>query len=165
MTYAFCMTITHADGSVYEGPVTEAQAVRSLATGSRRGYGVEVLPNGGASIIRPIGRSYHAVRLTPARNAGKLTATVRQDLALIASRHRSDFVTETGRIKAGYVNSIPPGASALLMGRGLVTLDGTRVTVSLSARLAMLAQDNRPIPWAYKPDAGELDDLCGKFRS
>jgi len=161
----FIMTVTHSDGSVYEGPCTDAQAARSLATATRRGYGVEVLPNGGANIVRHVpGRGRHVVTLAPGRNARKLTATVRFDLALIASRHRSDFDPETGRIKAGYVNSIPPGASALLRGRGLVTLVGTSVTVSLSARLAMLAQDNRPIPWSYKPSAGELNDLCTIYR-
>jgi hypothetical protein len=160
---AFLMTVTNTDGSVHEGICTEAQAARSLATAARRGYSVEVLPNGGASIMRKLGTGYHAVRLTPARYAGKLTATVRQDLALIASRHRSDFDPATGRIKAGYVNSIPPGASGLLMARGLVTLTGTAISVSLSARLAMLAQDNRPIPWAYKPTAGELNDICDEF--
>jgi len=158
------MTVTHADGTVAEGACTEAQAARSLATGVRRGYSVEVLPNGGASIMRTIpGRGYHTVRFTPGRTARKLTPTIRQDLALIASRHRSDFNPETGRIKAGYVNSIPPGPSASLMSRGLVTLTGTAVTVSLSARLAILAQDNRPIPWSYKPSTDELNRVLGLF--
>jgi hypothetical protein len=160
MTVTFYMTVTSTDGTVSKGTCTEAQAARSLATAARRGYGVEVLPNGGASIRRTVpGRGDHWVSLVPVRYAGKLTPTMRHDLALIASRHRSDFVPGTGRIKAGYVNSIPPGASSLLMGRALVTLAGTAVTVSLSARLAMLAQDNRPIPWAYKPTAAELSDV------
>ena len=162
---AFYMAVTNTDGSVHEGICTEAQAARSLATATRRGYFVEVLPNGGANIVRHVpGRGRHVVTLTPTRKAQKLTPTVRFDLKLIASRHRSDFDPETGRIKAGYVNSIPPGASALLMGRGLVTLTGTAVTVSLSARLAMLAQDNRPVPWSYEPSAGELNDVCAVYR-
>lgn len=73
MGYAFLMTVTHADGSAYEGPCTEEQAARSLATAVRRGYSIEVLPDGGASIIRPVGTGYHVVRLTPGRNARKLT--------------------------------------------------------------------------------------------
>ena len=140
----FYMTVTQSDGSVQEGICTEAQAARSLATAVRRGYFVEVLPNGGANIVRHVpGRGRHVVTLTPTRKARKLTPTARFDLKLIETRHRSDFDPETGRIKAGYVNSIPPAASALLMARGLVTVTGTSVTVSLSARLAMLAQDHR----------------------
>ena len=61
------------------------------------------------------------------------------------------------------ISRATPGASALLMGRGLVTLAGTAVTVSLSARLAMLAQDSGHAPWSYKPGAGELSDLCAEF--
>ena len=161
---SFYMTVTMADGSVHEGTCTEAQAARSLATATRRGYSVEVLPNGVASIGRRIGATgRHWVRLTPMRYPGKLTPTARMDLRLIATRHTSEWQPETGRIKAGYVNSIPPGASALLMGRGLVTLAGTAVTVSLSARLAMLAQDSGHAPWSYKPSAGELSDLCAEF--
>jgi hypothetical protein len=158
------MTVTSADGTVSEGMCTEAQAARSLATATRRGYGVEVLPNGGANIVRCIGTAgRHVVKLEPVRKAGNLTATVRFDLRLIASRHRSDFVPETGRIKAGYVNSIPPGATAGLIARGLVTLTGAAVTVSLSARLAMLARDNRPAPWSYKPAAGEVGEVLATY--
>ena len=161
----FYMTVIQSDGSVQEGICTEAQAARSLATAARRGYDIEVLPNGGANIGRKIpGVGRHVVKLAPVRKAGKLTPTMRQDLALIASRHRSDFVPETGRIKAGYVNSIPPAASASLMARGLVTLTGTAISVSLSARLAMLAQDNRPMPWSYAPSTSELGDVCAIYR-
>jgi hypothetical protein len=159
---AFWMTVTNADGTTSEGVCTEAQAARSLATASRRGYDVEVLPSGGANIVRRIGTAgRHVVKLEPLRKAGKLTATARFDLRLIESRHVSVFQPETGRIKAGYLNSIPPGATAGLMARGLVTVTGTIVTVSLSARLAMLAQDNRPVPWSYTPTTDELSDLLG----
>ena len=75
---AFYMTVTSSDGSVSEGICTEAQAARSLATAARRGYGVEVLPNGGANITRRIhgtAPGCHTVKLTPARKAGKLTVT------------------------------------------------------------------------------------------
>ena len=161
----FYMTVTNTDGSVHEGICIEAQAARSLATATRRGYFVEVLPDGGANIVRHVpGRGRHMVTLTPTRKARKLTPTARFDLKLIETRHRSDFDPETGRIKAGYVNSIPPAASALLMGRGLVTLTDATVAVSLSARLAMLAQNNRPVPWSYKPSAGELNDICAIYR-
>jgi len=165
---AFYMTVTHADGSVHKGTCTEEQAARSLATASRRGYFIEVLPNGGANIMRevhgPAGGS-HWVKLEPIRNAGKLTPTVRTDLALIASRHIAVLVPETGRIKAAYIHSIPPGAASLLRAQGLVTLAGETVTVSLSARLAMLAQDNRPAPWSYEPSAGEMGDLLTAYRA
>jgi hypothetical protein len=163
---AFHMTVTSADGTTSEGTCTEAQAARSLATATRRGYSVEVLPNGGANIVRQIGATgHHLVRLVPMRKAVKLTATARFDLHLIESRHVSVFQPETGRIKAGYVNSIPPGASARLMAQGLVTLTGTAITVSLSARLAMLAQDNRPLPWSYVPAAGEIETLLASLES
>jgi hypothetical protein len=164
----FYMTVTHADGSAHKGTCTEAQAARSLATASQRGYFIEVLPNGGANIRRevhgPAGGS-HWVKLEPARHARKLTPTARLDLALIASRHIAVFVPETGCIKAGYVNSIPPGATSLLRDRGLIALTGSTVTVSLSARLAMLAQDHRPVPWSYEPSAGEVGDLLTAYRS
>jgi len=112
----FHETVTSTDGSTAEGTCSEAHARRLLGIAVRRGYSAEVLPSGGVNITRKIpGAGSRTVKLTPVRKAGKLTPTVRTDLALIASRHRSDFVPETGRIKAGYVNSIPPGASALLM--------------------------------------------------
>jgi hypothetical protein len=153
----FRMTVINADGTTAEGTFTEAEAARSLTTATRRGYDVEVLPNGGANISRRIGAGgYHTVRIVPMRKAGNLTATARMDLRLIASRHIAVLVRETGCVKAGYLNSIPPGATARLMAQGLVTVTGATVTVSLSARLAMLAQDNRPAPWSYTPSVGEL---------
>ena len=164
--YDFHMTVTSTDGTVSKGACTEAQAARSLATAVRRGYFVEVLPDGGANIKRKVhgtAGGSHWVKLEPARHAGNLTATVRHDLFLIAVRPSATFEPETGRIKAGYVNSIPPGASAFLRYRGLVTVSGTTVTVSLSARLALLAQDNRPIPWSYEPTADELRKVAASL--
>jgi hypothetical protein len=158
----FYMTVTSTDGTVTKGTCTEAEAARSLATAARRGYFAEVMPDGGTAIMRKVhgtAGGEHWVRLEPARHAPRLTATVRHDLFLIAVRPTAVYEPETGRIKAGYINSIPPAASALLRHRGLVTVSGTTVTVSLSARLAMLAQDNRPSPWSYEPSAAELSGL------
>ena len=117
---------------------------------------MEVLPDGGADIKRQVhgtAGGSHWVKLHQRGSPGRLTATVRHDLFLIAVRPSATLEPETGRIKAGYVTSIPPGASAYLRYRGLVTVSGTTVTVSLSARLAMLAQDHRPVPWSYEPTA------------
>ncbi len=160
----FYMTVTQADGTVSEGICTEAQAARSLATAPRRGSRVEILPTGGANIVRKVpGKGDHMVKLVPVRKARELTKTVRFDLYLIGVRHIATFDAETGRIKAGYLNSIPPAASARLRGQGLVTLTGETVTVSLSARLAMLAQD-KTAPWSYHPTAGEINDVCAIYR-
>ena len=159
---AFYMTVTSTDGTVSKGACTEAQAARSLATAVRRGYFVEVLPAGGANIRRKVhgtAGGNHWVKLEPMRSAGNLTATVRHDLFLIGVRPTATFEPETGRIKAGYINSIPPAASAFLRYRGLVTVSGTTVTISLSARLAMLAQDSGHAPWSYKPSTGELNAI------
>ena len=161
MTFTFYMTVNNTDGSVVQGACSDADVTRSLATAARRGYQVEVTPQGGANIARQIpGKGRHSVVYAPFRNAGSLTATVREDLRLIATRPTAELQPETGRIKAGYINSIPPGASSLLMSRGLVAVDGAEVTVPLSTRLAMLATDHRTPPWSYEPTAGEINDLC-----
>lgn len=162
--FTFYMTVTSTDGTVTEGACTDAQVARSLATAARRGYRVEVTPRGGASIVREIpGKGKHWVVYAPFRNAGGFTPTVRNDLRLIGLR-RAEYQPETGRIKAGYVNSIPPAASALLRFRHLVAIDGTAVTVSMSARLAMLAVDSGHAPWSYHPTVAEISDLCNSYR-
>lgn len=160
MTFTFFMTVTSTDGTVAEGACSDADVRRSLATAARRGYQVEVTPGGGASIVREIpGKGSHRVTYKPFRNAGNLTPTVRLDLRLIDTRS-SEFQPATGRIKAGYVNSIPPGTSARLRLYGLVAVNGTTVTVSMSARLAMLARDNKPAPWAHILTPSQLADFC-----
>ena len=157
MTAPFRMAVKAADGTRSEGACTEAQVARSLATASSRGYTVEILPDGGFNVLREIpGKGCHVVKVTPVRKVRKLTRTVRSDLALIGTRRAAEFVPATGRINAGYFSSIPPAASADLMGQGLVTLAGNTVTVSLSARIAMLHQDSGHAPWSYKPTALEL---------
>jgi hypothetical protein len=169
---AFYMTVTSTDGTLTEGACSDADVARSLATAARRGYKVEVTSQGGTNIVREVpGKGRHSVVYVPFRNAGNLTATVREDLRLIAIRDRvarhgrpgAEFQPETGRIKAGYINSIPPAASALLRFRGLVTVNGSAVTVSMSARLAMLAVDSGHAPWSYHPTVAELSDLCATF--
>jgi len=157
MTFTFFMTVTSADGTVSEGACSDADVRRSLAVAARRGYQVEVTPRGGANIMREVpGKGRHTVAYYPFRSAGGMTATMREDLRLIGTRKTAEFQPATGRIKAGYVNSIPPGASGALRLRGLVAVDGTTVTVSMSARLAMLARDRRPAPWAYILTPGQL---------
>jgi hypothetical protein len=161
MPFTFYMTVTSTDGTVTEGACSDADVSRSLTTAVRRGYKVEVTPQGGTNIVREIpGKGRHAVVYAPFRNAGSLTATMREDLRLIVLRPAAELQPGTGRIKAGYINSIPPGASSLLRARGLVAVNGTAVTVSMSARLAMLATDHRTPPWSYEPTAGEINDLC-----
>jgi len=152
---AFRETVTSADGSTEEGTCTEAQASRLLATAVRRGYTVEATRNGGAVIVRTIPGTAdhwtptrrHTVTLEPLAEAGKVTDTMRSDLVIIglwpAGRNLAARLNAgTGRIDAG-LNSIPRGAAKRLIERGLVTVTGDAVTVSLSARLAMLAQDHR----------------------
>jgi hypothetical protein len=161
MTFTFFMTVTSTDGSVAEGACSDADVKRSIATAARRGYQVEVTPGGGANIAREIpGKGRHSVICKPFRNAGSLTPTVRTDLRLIGLRPTAEFQPGTGRIKAGWLNSIPPAASARLRSHGLVAVDGTTVTVSLSARLAMLARDYAPAPWAHILTPGQLAAFC-----
>jgi hypothetical protein len=150
----FRETVTSADGSTSEGSCSEAQASRLLRRVVRLGYRVEATRSGGAVIVRTIPHGgdtwkparQHTVMLEPVTVAGKITATVRGDLGIVgrwaAGSLAAQFRPETGRIDAG-LNSIPPGAAARLIERGLVTVDGTSVAVSLVARLAMLAQDHR----------------------
>lgn len=159
--FTFYMTVTSTDGTVTEGACSDADVRRSLATAARRGYKVEVIPQGGVNIVREVpGKGCHAVVYAPFRNAGHLTATVRNDLRLIAIRPSAVFLPETGCIKAGYINQIPPAASGLLIWRGLVAVNGTAVTVSMSARLALLAVNSGRAPWSYHPTVAELNDLC-----
>jgi hypothetical protein len=149
--FTFFMTVTSTDGTVTGGACSDADIKRSLATAARRGYRVEVTSQGGANIRREIpGKGCHTVIYTPFRKVyGIITNVTREDLRLIDIRRAAEFQPETGRIKAGYVNSIPPATSSWLRFRGLVAVDGTTVTVSMSARLAMLARDHKPAPWAH----------------
>jgi hypothetical protein len=161
MTFTFHMTVTSTDGTVTKGACSDADVRRSLATAARRGHQVEVTPQGGANIAREIpGKGRHSVIYEGARRAGRLTATMREDLRLIATRPAAEFQPETGRIQAGYINSIPPAASSRLRFHGLIAVNGMQVTVSLSARLAILAQDSKPFPWAHVLSSGELADFC-----
>lgn len=161
MTFTFFMTVTSTDGAVAEGACSDADLRNSLAVAARRGYQVEVTPDGGANITREIpGKGYHSVVYKPFRNVGSLTATMREDLRLIGIRPTAELQPETGRIKAGYVNSIPPAASDWLRFRGLVAVNGTTVTVSMSARLAMLARNYAPAPWAHILTSAQLATFC-----
>lgn len=150
MQHTFFMTVTSTDGTVTEGACADADIKRALAAAARRGYQTEVTQEGGVNITRVIpGKGRHTVTYKPFRGALGMTPTMREDLRLIGIRPAAELQPGTGRIKAGYVNSIPPGAAAALQSRGLVAVDGTTVTVSVSARLAMLARDHKPAPWAH----------------
>jgi hypothetical protein len=151
---AFRETVTSADGTTAEGMCSEAHAATLLQRAVQRGYSVEATRNGGAVIVRTIpGASghwtpprRHTVTLEPVTATGKVTETMRSDLVIVgcwpAGRQLAAHLNaKTGRIDAGF-NSIPPGATRRLIDRGLVTIAGDVVTVSLAARLAMLAQDH-----------------------
>ena len=144
----FRSTVTSSDGTTSEGTSSEADAWRTLRTAVRRGYSVEATRQGGAIIVREIPHAgdtwqparKHTVTLEPVTHAGTVTATMRGDLDAIARWGRSRLTGD--RIRAGFIYGIPPAATARLMQRGLVTVDGETVSVSLVARLAMLAQDH-----------------------
>lgn len=157
MTFTFSMTVTNSDGTVVKGAASDADVMRSLATAARRGYTVEVTGRGTAHVTREIpGKGRHVVTYEPFTAVRNLTRTVLGDLRLIATRKAAVLDPDAGRINAGYINSIPPAASALLVSRGLVRVDGTTVTLSAPARIAMLALAHCPAPWGYVVPAGEL---------
>jgi hypothetical protein len=161
MTFTFYMTVTGTDGTVAEGACDDADVKRSLATAARRGYRVEVTASGGANIAREVpGKGRHSVVYKPIISALGMTATARRDLRLIDIRPAAVLQPETGRINAGYVNSIPPAASSLLCSRGLIAVNGTTVTVSMSARLAMLARDYVSAPWGHILTSAQLAAFC-----
>jgi hypothetical protein len=147
----FREAITSADGTVTAGTCDEAHALSLLRRAVRRGYTVEATRAGGAVIVRTVHDGdyvprRHTVTIEPAVPAGKITKAMRRDLVALADRdarsgpNRIDAGTR--RINAG-LYSIPPAATARLADRGLVKIDDDRVTVSLAARLAILAQDHR----------------------
>ena len=157
--------ITNADGATAEGRSTEEHAMTLLRIATRRGYRIEATRQGGMTITRDVHSGgfaprKHTVTLEPAAPSGKITATVRRDLEAIAVR---GSLLENGRIKAGFIYGIPPAASARLIACGLVTVEGTAVSVSLAARLAMCAQDHRAT--ASKPRGYYRDpDHFGPWR-
>lgn len=149
----FRETVTSADGSTEEGTCSDAYALQVLSRAVRLGYRVEATRQGGAVVVReiPSGEDRwrpprkHTVMLEPAAQVGKVTDTNRLDLRIIDQHAGRSLAARlnpaTGRIDSG-VNSIPPAAAARLIERGLVVVDGMAVSVSLAARLAMLAQDH-----------------------
>jgi hypothetical protein len=160
----FYVTISPAaGGEPWYTSYDEAEAASLLRRAAAHGYMIELTPGGGFNVLREVpGRGCRTIRCEPARRAGNLTATVQRDLDLIALRPGASWET-SGRIRAGHFSSIPPGASARLRERGLITTEGEAVTVSLQARLARLHQDRRGrSPWSYKPTAGELAGLTGR---
>lgn len=165
----FREVITSADGTIAEGTCSEAHALALLRTAVRRGYRAEATRHGGAVVERDVwdggfAPRKHTVTLEPLTPAGALTATVRADLDAIARARAPYFAREganAGRIIAGFRYGIPPATSARLAGRGLVTIGGSgerpAVSLSLAARLAMLAADHhtstrKPHGVMYLPD-------------
>ncbi|WP_033247135.1 hypothetical protein [Nocardia carnea] len=141
----------------------EAAALILLRRAARRGFGIQAQRSGGFRIewqahrldTPPASRLITAEPTTPAR----LTAIMRADLEHIAecrARRRA-----AGGIRIG-LSQIPPAAAARLHARGLLTTpadDPARVVLTLSARLALLAEAHRtstkvPRGW-YRP----ADDL------
>jgi hypothetical protein len=141
----FRETVTNADGTTAEGTCTEAHALVLFQTAVRRGYRIEATRNGGVIITRDVhsGGTFprkHTVTLESVAPTGTITPPMRRDLAVIAGRRGSSLVR--GRIHAA-LYTVPAAAAARLIARGLVTVEGTAVSVSLAARLAMHAQDHQ----------------------
>lgn len=159
--------ITSADGTVTEGTCTEAHAASLLARAVRLGYRVTATRSGGSVIVRDIPSvagcvpRRRMVTLEPAVPCGTLTATVRRDLAAV-DKARAPYLRD-GRICAGFY-TVPPTATARLIGRALVTVSDAKgerspVVVSLVARLAMLAADHQTRtskPRGYYRDPGHI---------
>lgn len=141
----FRETVTSADGTTAEGACTEEHAMSLLRTATRRSYRVEATSKGGMIITRDVhgGGVFpraHTVTLEPAADAGTVTPAMRRDLDVIASRRSASLV---GRRIHAALYTVPAAATARLIARGLVAVEGTAVTVSLVGRLAMCAQDHR----------------------
>lgn len=144
----FNTVVTLADGTTSNGTCNETEAIRLLTKAVQRGYSVEATRSGGAVIVRMIPASTdrwtlprkHTVTFEPVTPVGTVTQVQRRDLVAITRRRAGSWLVK-GRIHAG-LYSIPPAAAGRLVQRGLVTINGTDVSVSLVARLAMLAQDH-----------------------
>jgi hypothetical protein len=163
----FRETVTAGDGASHTGACSEVHALSLLYTAVRRGYSVEATRDGGAVIVRILpGGARRTVTLEPAAPAGTVTRTMRSDLNLITLRGGSGRASLAGGCILAPFYRCPPAATARLVARGLVTVTDTGgVTVSLSARLAMLAQDHRtttsqPRGYHRPADYGE-PSTCG----
>ncbi|MFE3378749.1 hypothetical protein [Streptomyces anulatus] len=174
----FKQTQQHA-GGVTEGTAIERHARRLLVTAVRRGYAVEATPTGGAHItwnallFGPGGgsvvRAPRSIELAPFTPVGALSATTREDLALIAGDRHARYAEQAGRrVITGPFWTIPAFATARLRARALVVEEEGRVCLTLTARLGLLAQAHRtrttePEGW-YRPSAGDRYGSAGLNR-
>ena len=171
----FRETITAADGTSEQGSCSEEHALGLLRTAVRRGYTVEATRTGGVVIVRKVATGlsvvprHRTVALEPVTPVRALTERTRLDLQAIAGRdgkHPARLMR--GRICAGLC-SIPPAASKVLQARGLVAVhweggSPETVTLTLAARLAMLAQEHKtrtsePAGYQYPSDMAYRDAL------
>lgn len=168
--------VTRAAEDITTATYDEAAALALLRRAARRGFGIQARRSGGFTIewkahrlsAPPAPRLITAEPTTPAR----LTATMRADLEHIASgRARRQA---GGAIRIG-LSQIPPAAAARMHARGLLTApayDSARVVLTLSARLALLAEAHRtwtkaPRGWYWPADdvrPGEWAFSAGSFR-
>ncbi|WP_331761029.1 hypothetical protein OG225_43150 (plasmid) [Nocardia sp. NBC_01377] len=166
-------TVEDTTTATYDEPA----ALSLLRRAARRGFSIQAHRSGGFRIqwqAHRVGapstpRTITAEPMTPAR----LTATMRADLEDIAARARVRRAPD-GTIRFG-LSRIPRAATARLHARGLLTApadDPARVVVTLSARLALLAEAHRtwtkaPRGW-YRPAddirPGEWAFSAGSFR-
>lgn len=173
----FTETINHA-GGIAEGSASERHAVAALVRAVRRGYAVEATPTGGALITWSrseftaggnVVRAERSITLEPFTPTGVLSPAMREDLALIAGDRHARYAEENGRrVITGLVWRIPAFTTARLRARGLVVEEDGLLRLSLTARLALLAQTHRtrttePEGW-YRPSAGDPYGAAGLNR-
>lgn len=182
----FTSHTTFTDGTTAAGTATEAQVVTLLRRAMRRRHiTVEATRTGGVIIVRKVWNGgtvpkTMTIAFEPVTPAGRITPTMRADLADVAADSGAyrvtaaerEFRARVGRTCAR-LTSIPPATSARLIDRGLLgvgapysaTSNGwlpeTRVPVrvTLAARLAMLADDHRthtnaPAGYVHASDHG-----------
>ncbi|MFB7496061.1 hypothetical protein ACFC09_15440 [Streptomyces sp. NPDC056161] len=143
----FAETFIHA-GGISQGHATEAHALQLIRRAFRRGHTVDATPEGGAVLtwtaLRLVdgeaveqGRS---ISLTPQTPAGPLTDAVRGHLLNLHASAAGLPARLDGRpvIRVGH-QTIPPAATSHLYGHRLVTEEGGRVRLTLTARLALLS--------------------------
>ncbi|MEU0275554.1 hypothetical protein [Streptomyces sp. NPDC006307] len=174
----FRETIHHSSGGSV-GTASEQHATMLLTTARRRGYDVEFTPAGGALITwtrhlfgpgeGSVVRAERSIELEPVTPVGALSATTRLDLHLIAGDRHARYVEKDGRrVISGLLWEIPAFTTARLGARGLVVEDGDQLRLSLTARLALLAQQHRtrttpPQGW-YRPPASDPYGSAGLNR-
>ncbi|WP_199570566.1 hypothetical protein [Streptomyces murinus] len=172
----FRETITHSHGTS-EGTASESHALLLMRRAARRGYGIEATREGGAVITwtrRQLGTGalvHRSIRLHPEMPVGKLTDAVVRDLRAIDDARSAEYVmNDHGRriIRVG-LGEISAMATAAIRARRLVTDQGGRVRLTLTARLGLLAHAHRtvttePQGWARPADIGRASVTAGLNR-